>query len=97
MSDLPAAEEMFDTIRDDMGDLPYRVLNGVPGPRAARKAAELLSRNLQGGLVAAVMGDHAAASLIAARLKGMEGREFLKVRTVPVKEGTLILAEPPPA
>ena len=96
MSDLPAAQEMFDAIREDMGDPPCEVLDGVAGPRAARKAAALLSRGPRGGLIAAVMSDHAAASLIAARLKGMEGKEFLEVRTVPVREGTLILAHVPP-
>ena len=96
MSDPPAAQEMFDAIREDLGNPPFEVLSGVPGPRAARKAATLLSREPRGGLVAAVMSDHTAASLIAVRLKGMEGKEFLEVRTVPVREGTLILAHVPP-
>ncbi len=96
MSDLPAADEMFDAVRDDMGDPPYEVLDGVPSLRAARKAAERLSRNPRGGLVVGVMADHAAAILITTRLKGMEGKEFVEVCTVPVREGTLILAEVPP-
>ncbi len=96
MSYLPAAQEMFDAIREDMGDPPCEVLDGVAGPRAARKAAAILSREPRGGLVATVMGDHAAASLITARLRGMEGKEFLEVRTVPVRVGTLILAQVPP-
>ena len=96
MSDLPAAQDLFDAVRKDMGDPPYVVLDGVPGPRAARAAAERLARHPRGGLVAAVMGDHAAASLITVSLKRMVGEEFVDVRSAPVKEGTLILAEVPP-
>jgi hypothetical protein len=96
MSSLPAAQELFDAIRDDLGDPPFVVLDGVPGPRSARAAAEKLSRHPRGGLVAAVMADHAAASLITVSLKRMVGEEFVDVRSVPVKEGTLILAEVPP-
>jgi len=92
MSSLPAAQVVFDAVREDLGKPPFQILEGVAGVRAARRAAHALAKDPRGGLVATVMQDHTAAALIGARLKGMEGREFAEVRSVPVEEGYLLLA-----